>query len=265
MADPLPRDLDPRRRRYAPRGLPRIGRPGRRGSRPRQLLLARGHRLRRPRHRRHRARDRQGHLPDRGDRGLRGRGRAVRELRPSCGPGLHPHLRPAARRDRGRCRFARPAGAALAPARSGPTQGATSEDTPQDGATDRRRAVGVAPGGRAVDARRACRACRPPAHDPRDRRPDAVPGDVRRTAGREHPGTHPGAGTGHDPRPRPARVGARPPSLGGRCAVRRRSRHDPPPRAGGGRDRRPPPPGLAGDPARPGRRGLPPGACRGPR
>ena len=242
-----------------------IGRPCRRGSRPRQLLLARGHRLRRPRHRRHRARDRQGHLPDRGDRGLHRRGRAVRRastfLRSGRSSGSSPHG--AARSWSMPIRSTCARRARASPIRSGPRRRVGRHaERPRHRPTS---------SSRSHPWRRSRR--RPPslpsppatAHDPRDRCPDAVPGDVRRTAGREHPGTHPGAGAGDDPCPRPARVGARPASLRGRRAVRRGSRHDPPPRAGRGRDRCPPPPGLAGDPARPGRRGLPPGACRGPR
>ena len=72
-------------------------------------------------------------------------------------------------------------------------------------------------------------------------------------------------GLAHDPHPRPARLGPRPPPVRRRHPVRRGSGDDPPPRARRGRPRRAPPPGLDGDPARPDRRGLPPGTCRGSR
>ena len=85
---------------------------------------------------------------------------------------------------------------------------------------------------------------RRPSHDARDRRPDAVPGDGRRPARREHPRADPGAGPRRDPDPRPARVGHRPAPVRRRRAVRRRSGDDPAAGAGRGRARRAAPPGL---------------------
>ena len=128
LAHPVPRGDDARRRRRPPRRLPRVGRPARRGPRPRLVLLARGHRLRGARHRWRRARDGQGHLPDRRDRGLHRRRRAVRLVRPACRARVHPHLRAASRRDRRRRRVARPAAAAIARARSRPPEGAAAPD-----------------------------------------------------------------------------------------------------------------------------------------
>ena len=104
------------------------------------------------------------------------------------------------------------------------------------------------------------------AHDPRDRRPDALPGDVRRPARREHPGPDPGAGPGRR-------------SASTTCATwglgRHRSVDDAPYGGGAGMILRPEPvaaaldalrrPDSTVDPARPGRRGLPPGPGRGPR
>ncbi len=133
-------------------------------------------------------------------------GGSVDRLRPARGPGVHPHLRAATRRDRRRRRVARPAA----------EEGASTR-------TDRRRPDG-ARGAATATATTAARTRRPrptptPSnHDPRDRRPDAVPGDVRRAARGEHPGPDPGTGPRDDPHPRPARVGPRPPPLGRRRA-----------------------------------------------
>ncbi len=75
-------------------------------------------------------------------------------------------------------------------------------------------------------------------HDARDRRPDAVPGDVRRPARRQHPGADPGARPGRDPGPRPAGLGPRQAPLRRRRPVRRRRGHGPAAGAGRGRARR---------------------------
>ena len=116
-------------------------------------------------------------------------------------------------------------------------------------------------------SRRRPRPSRPPrpSHDPRDRHPDALPGDARGPAQRQHPGPHPGAGAGHGPDPRPARLGPGSPPVGRRRPVRRGSGDGAAARAGRGGPRRAPAPGLDRDPARPGRRGLPTGACGGAR
>ena len=66
-------------------------------------------------------------------------------------------------------------------------------------------------------------------------------------------------GLASDPDPRPARMGPRPPSVRGRRTVRRGSGDDPAPGAGRRRARHAAPPGFDRHPARPGRRGLPPG------
>ena len=187
--------------------------------------------MRRARRRWRRARDGQGHLPRRRDRGLHRRRRTVRRLRPAGRPRLHPHLRAASRRDRGRRGVARPAAAAIARAGSRPAEGAAAARARQPTATTRR-----------TDRRAPTTHRRRPTHDPRDRRPDALPGDVRGPARPEHPGADPGAGARLDPDPRPARVGDRPPSVGRRRAVRRGSGDDPAPGTGRGGARRAAPP-----------------------
>ena len=114
---------------------------------------------------------------------------------------------------------------------------------------------------------RSRRPTRPPAaaDDARDRRPHAVPGDARGPARREHPGPDPRAG------PRDVRVhDLREWGLG-----RHRTVDDYTYGGGAGMVLRPepvaaaladaPPAGLDRDPARPGRRGVPPGPRRGPR
>ena len=123
-----------------------------------------------------------------------------------------------------------------------------------------RRRIAAAP----ATARPRHRTPRPrrPGHDPRDRRPHALPGDARRTARRRASRPDPGAGPRHRPDPRPARLGPRPASLGRRRTVWRGSGDDPSPGAGRGRARRPATRRVDGDPPRPDRRGLPAGAGR---
>ena len=88
-------------------------------------------------------------------------------------------------------------------------------------------ATGRTPPPRRTAPRRGRRGRPPTSHDPRDRRPDAVPGDVRGPAGRQHPGADPGARPRDDPGPRPARLGPRQAPLRRRHPVRRRRRHGP--------------------------------------
>ncbi len=106
----------------------RIGRPAGRGPGPRVVLLARGHRLCRSRHRWRGARHGQGHLPGRRDRGVHRRRRRLWELRPAGRPRIHPDLRSAPRRDRGRRRVARSASGPVAHAGSGSSQGTPSPE-----------------------------------------------------------------------------------------------------------------------------------------
>ena len=84
----------------------------------------------------------------------------------------------------------RPSGAA----RAGARRAADAADA-ADGRARRRR-------------RRRRRPMRRPRHDPRGRRPHAVPGDARGAARREHPGADPGARPRDGARPRPAASGA---------------------------------------------------------
>ena len=232
----------------------------------RRVLLARGRRRRRARRRRRRARD--------------GRATSTASARTRCSVvdgGPYGAVRPARR-------SARSSGSSRRGA-------ARSSSTPRRSTCDRRRR-----GDRPRPPEGAARA------GPRTRRPRAAGrtpapasrGRPRRRADRrqprrramtleidvltlfpamfdgpladEHPGPDPGAGPGRDPGPRPARVGPRPAPLASttrRTAAARgwscgRSRS----RAALDALRRP---DSTRHPARPGRRGLPPGARRRPR
>ena len=146
--------------------------------RPRRGLLARGHRRRRSR-----GLDgtELGHGPATSTASAENevyvvRGGPVRRVRPARGPGVHPDLRATPRRDRRRRRGARPAAAEGPPDRRRPAA-APRRATAQAGRRRRR-------AGRRRDDRRRRRADRARGaaatdHDPRDRRPDPLPGDGR--------------------------------------------------------------------------------------
>ena len=169
LADPLPRGRHARRRRRPARRLSRVGRPAGRGPRPRLVLLARGHRLRRARRRRRRARDGQGHLP--------------RSARPRSSPSTADRT----------ARFDLPAVRAFirifAPRRGEIVVDAESLDLRPRRSREPDPARPKAPRRRTRSRRRRPRPTDPtrrrrPNHDPRDRRPDALPGDVRGPARR---------------------------------------------------------------------------------
>ena len=162
-----------------------------------------------------------------------------RRVRPAGRPGVHPDLRAAARRDRGRRRRAgarAPEGApdprrsaarpALRPGERRPTRRATTRSRRRREPNRRRRRAASA------DAPR----------DPRDRRPDALPGHARRARCRESiPGRIQERGLAtvrvHDLRD----VGSRPSSQRRRLHLRRGSGDGAAARAGRGRARRPAP------------------------
>ena len=158
-------------------------------------------------------------------------GGPVGAVRPARGPGVHPRLRAASRRDRRGCRVARPA-----PGRRARTPDPERPKAPRRDVGARpkpatpHRDGGAAAGGRAMTLE----------IDVLTLFPAMLDGPLSG----QHPGPHPGAGPGRDPDPRPARVGARPPSVGRRRAVRRRRRDGPAPGARRRRPRRAPPTGL---------------------
>ena len=109
---------------------------------------------------------------------------------------------------------------------SRPAEGAAAADAEQ----------GARPTTGGSDApRRPTDPTRPPATDAMTLEIDVLtlfPAMVEGAARPEHPGPDPGAGPRHDPDPRPARVGDRPPPVRRRHAVRRGSGDDPAPGAG---------------------------------